>query len=158
MADNEFLSYIEDLLQDIQIRDRIGSYPSHRLSNHAKKTSASGRLGHCLRVAYLCYKFAKLLNLDEKRCARAGFLHDCGYGTSESAGVQFLRHSFYSAEIARKRREWEVARIVESHMFPFGNIPNSVEAALLWVVDKLDAILDFFHVSVHLPEACCPHV
>ncbi len=147
MVNNEFLSYIEDLLRDNELTDRISNYPSHRLSDHTKKTS-SGRLGHCLRVAYMSYKLAEVLKLNKKRCCRAGFLHDCGYGTNESAGIQFLKHSFYSAKIARKRKERDVAMIVESHMFPFGSVPNSIEAIVLWVVDKVDAILDFFHMTL----------
>ena len=151
MDKNEFLSYIEDLLRDNELVDRMSDYPSHRLSDHIKKTNG-GRLDHCLRVAYMSYRLAKILKLDKRRCSRAGFLHDCGYGTNESAGVQFLKHFFYSAEIARRRKEWDVAEIVESHMFPIGKVPNSIEAIVLWVVDKLDAILDFFHIT--LSSAC----
>jgi len=151
MRNNEFLSYIEDLLRDGELIDRISNYPSHRLSDHAKKTNG-GRLDHCLRVAYMSYKLAEILKLNKRKCSRAGLLHDCGYGTNESAGIQFLRHSFYGSEIARKQKEWDVARIVESHMFPVGTAPNSVEAIVLWVVDKVDAILDFFHIT--LSPAC----
>lgn len=147
MIDKEFANYIEDLLKDNRMTDRISAYPSHRVSDHVKKANPASRLDHCLRVAYMSYKCAKLLKLNKKKCCRAGFLHDCGYGTNESAGIQFLTHSFYSAEIARERKEWDVARIVESHMFPFGSVPNSVEAIVLWVVDKIDAILDFFHIA-----------
>jgi len=98
----------------------------------------------------MSYKLAEILKLNKRRCCRAGFLHDCGYGTSESAGIQFFQHSFHSAEIARKRKEWDVAKIVESHMFPVGTVPNSVEAIVLWVLDKVDAVLDFFHITFHL--------
>ncbi|MFB0544356.1 MAG: HD domain-containing protein, partial [Asgard group archaeon] len=99
MRAKEFQKYVDDLLQDKELIDRITDYPSHRLSDHTLK-SGNSRLDHCLRVSFMCYKFAKILRLNKKRCTRAGFLHDCGYGTNESPGKQVLRHSFYSAEIA----------------------------------------------------------
>ena len=57
-------------------------------------------------------------------------------------------HSFYSAEIARNRNEMDVAEVIESHMFPLGKVPKSREAVVLWIIDKIDAILDFFHITL----------
>ena len=147
MAINEFKEYVNDLLQDKQLINRIIDYPAHRFSDHTSKYG-TGRLAHCLRVSFLCYKLANVLKLNRKACARAGFLHDIGYGTDESPGMQVIMHSFYSAEIARNRNEMDVAEIIESHMFPLGRVPKSREAFILWIVDKIDAIFDFFHITL----------
>ena len=88
-----------------------------RWQHHGRITT----LDHSLFVAYLSFRAARWLRLDERAAARGGLLHDL---------------------LSDKERN-----IILSHMWPLGGaLPRSLEALLVDLVDTFCAGLELSHI------------
>ena len=67
--DEEYLSYVEDLLATEEVQ-KLAEYTQHMHST---------RLEHSISVSYHSYKLAKRWNGNARATARAGLLHDLFY-------------------------------------------------------------------------------
>ena len=143
-----FWSAVKDIF-DHNVLDHLSSYPAHSPTEHAK-LEGSGRFAHSVRVGYLSFVLSKLFRCDPVVCARAGLLHDVGYDVGEAKNPlkQVVLHAGRGAALARKMGESAgVVSAIESHMFPIGSPPRTIEAVVVWLADKLDAALDLIGMS-----------
>lgn len=147
----EFFKAISDLAF-LPFVKGLGDYPAHRLADHVKGRG-KGRERHAFRVSYMSYHLARFFGVSSRDCARAGILHDVGYDGRRSVVVNLLTHHVRSASVARNLGEsGKIIEMIESHMFPIGNMISSKEGLILWVADKIDSILDLLHVSDMLDQ------
>jgi putative nucleotidyltransferase with HDIG domain len=150
----DFLECIQDLLGNPDLV-RLQCLPSHRFRSHVSK-QGTGRLSHCLRVAYLSHRLAGLFRASKKDSARAGLLHDYGYlACSRSPGHAVLTHHIVGAAIIKRMGYENLGSAIESHMFPIGMPPLSRVAMTIWLADKIDSVLDLLHLNGSLDRQLC---
>lgn len=157
------MKQIADLLPRREVI-RMTHYPGHRVYHRSAMQGRSGaiyskklRINHCLRVAYFSYSLARMLGLNKRIAARAGLLHDCGFdpGSREPRVAQILRHASRGALLSRELGEThEVSRAIYSHMFPLNprSPPATGMSMILWLADKVDAVLETFSFSTALDK------
>ena len=110
-------------------------------------------LDHSLFVAYLSFRAARWLRLDERAAARGGLLHDLYLydprDKSAHPGSQCFDHpraAARNAEQVTKLSDKE-RNIILSHMWPLGGaLPRSLEALLVDLVDTFCAGLELSHI------------
>ena len=136
----EFIQTTQELLDSDQVR-MMGRWKHH---GHISC------LDHSLFVAYLSYRTARALGLDEKAAARGGLLHDLYLydpkDKSAHPGNQCLDHPRAAARNAEELTALSAKErnIILSHMWPLGGaMPRSVEALLVDLVDTLCAGIEF---------------
>lgn len=107
------------------------------------------RFEHSLAVAKLSYIVARLLNADARVCARAGLLHDWFFENRDEhqnrAGAN-IHHYRIAAANARGIGESDaVIKVIETHMWLYvSGRPRSTEAWIVWMVDNVVWLTDFF--------------
>ncbi|MEM3512402.1 MAG: HD domain-containing protein [Candidatus Jordarchaeales archaeon] len=147
----------------VSVISHLQFYPSHSVSNHLKR-AGSGRFAHSLRVGYISLLLSRLVGCSSSICARAGVLHDAGYDVEDAANVlrQLLSHAEKGARIAESIGEpRRVVEAIRTHMFPLGGPPKTVESFVVWLADKMDAVLELLGLTrlldgaIKLPEARC---
>ena len=128
----EFINTTGELLDSEQVR-MMG-----RWKHHGPITT----LDHSLFVAYLSFRAARALGLDEVAAARGGLLHDLylydAKDKSAHPGWQCFDHPRAAARNAEglTRLSPKERNIILSHMWPLGGqLPRSKEA---WLVDLVD--------------------
>ena len=134
-----YVAHVLPILQNAKFQ-QLGRYTHHFWTN---------RLMHSLNVSYLSWRMADLFGADASVAARAGLLHDfCLYDFHEKTPTG-EHQAFYHPKVAAKNskevfqiseREWDA---ILSHMFPLGPLPESREAWLISLADKLCAISEF---------------
>lgn len=104
------------------------------------------RFNHSVKVAYLSYRFSKVLGLDDKSIVRGATLHDFFLERDDenikTETKMLIKHPKIAKENAIKYfgvNEKE-QNIIESHMFPVSNVlPRTKEAWIVSFCDKLIA-------------------
>lgn len=136
---HEFVQTTEELLDSEQVR-MMGRWKHH---------GPISTLDHSLFVAYLSFRFARTLGLDERAAARGGLLHDLylydSKDKSAHPGWQCFDHPRVAARNAEELTELssKERNIILSHMWPLGGaLPRSREAFLVDLVDTLCAGLE----------------
>lgn len=139
----EFIAATQELLGSEQVR-MMG-----RWNHHGPITT----LDHSLFVAYLSFRAAKALGLDELAAARGGLLHDLylydSKDKSAHPGWQCFDHPRAAARNAEglTRLSAKERNIILSHMWPLGGqLPRSREAWLVDLVDTFCAGLELLRV------------
>ncbi len=139
----EFIKTTEELLSTEQVR-MMG-----RWKHHGPITT----LDHSLFVAYLSYRAARALGMDERAAARGGLLHDLylydSKDKSAHPGWQCFDHPRAAARNAALLTELtpKERNIILSHMWPLGGqLPRSREAMLVDLVDTFCAGLEVFRI------------
>lgn len=135
----EFVQTTEELLDSEQVR-MMGRWKHH---------GPISTLDHSLFVAYLSFRLARSLGLDERAAARGGLLHDLylydSKDKSAHPGWQCFDHPKAAARNAEELTELssKERNIILSHMWPLGGaLPRSREALLVDLVDTLCAGLE----------------
>ncbi len=135
----EFIQTTEELLDSDQVR-MMGRWKHH---------GPISTLDHSLFVAYLSFRAARALGLDERAAARGGLLHDLylydSKDKSAHPGLQCFDHPRAAARNAEEITELssKERNIILSHMWPLGGaLPRSREAFLVDLVDTLCAGLE----------------
>lgn len=135
----EFVETTEELLDSEQVR-MMGRWKHH---------GPISTLDHSLFVAYLSFRLARTLGLDERAAARGGLLHDLylydSKDRSAHPGWQCFDHPKAAARNAEEITELssKERNIILSHMWPLGGaLPRSREALLVDLVDTLCAGLE----------------
>lgn len=130
----EFIQTTGELLESDQVR-MMGRWKHH---------GPISTLDHSLFVAYLSFRAARALGLDERAAARGGLLHDLylydSKDKSAHPGWQCFDHPRAAARNAAELTELseKERNIILSHMWPLGGpLPRSIEA---WLVDLVDTI------------------
>ena len=120
-----------------------------RWQHHGRITT----LDHSLFVAYLSFRAARVLGLDERAAARGGLLHDLylydSKDKSAHPGWQCFDHPRAAARNAGELTQLsdKERNILLSHMWPLGGaLPRSREAWLVDLVDTLCAGLEMSRV------------
>ncbi|MEG0826675.1 MAG: HD domain-containing protein [Bacilli bacterium] len=137
--DIEFLSYIEEILDNSDFKKRK-NYMHHENQSV---------YDHSINVAYRSYLYAKKHNLDKKSISIGGLLHDFYYNPWQDNRVKKKfkeMHGFVHAkealENARKIFPDLMNDIIENiilrHMFPLNIIPPKYKES--WVVTYMDKI------------------
>jgi len=143
--DLEFANLCKDLVDDENIL-KMKDYPQHgRVSTYE----------HVFRVAFLAYFICKKLyiKVDYRALIMCCILHDFylyDWHNHTKGMPLFKKHGFVHPMIARDNAKKyfdvddKVARAIESHMWPLNinEIPNSKEAWLLCIADKLEASME----------------
>ena len=117
--------------------------------NFFKEVKTSHNWRHTLRVAAMCKKIAKTeQNADVAIVLCAAYLHDIGRRyQDESKGA--VCHAIKSALLAEplitklnidESRKNDIIHCIKSHRFRGDNIPQTLEAKILFDADKLDSI------------------
>ena len=117
-----------------------------RWQHHGRITT----LDHSLFVAYLSFRAARWLRLDERAAARGGLLHDLYLYNSREPGThpgnQCFDHPVAAARNARMlcgELSPKEENIILSHMWPLAKRrPRSREAAVVNLADKFCATLE----------------
>lgn len=116
-----------------------------RWQHHGRITT----LDHSLFVAYLSFRAARALGLDEVAAARGGLLHDLylydSKDKSAHPGWQCFDHPRAAARNAEALTQLtdKERNIILSHMWPLGGaLPRSWEALLVDIVDTICAGLE----------------
>ena len=135
----EFVKTTEELLDSEQVR-MMGRWKHH---------GPISTLDHSLFVAYLSFRVARTLGLDERAAARGGLLHDLylydSKDKSAHPGWQCFDHPKAAARNAEEITQLssKERNIILSHMWPLGGaLPRSREALLVDLVDTLCAGLE----------------
>ena len=123
-----------------------------RWQHHGRITT----LDHSLFVAYLSFRAARALGLDERAAARGGLLHDLylydSKDKSAHPGNQCFDHPRFAARNAAAITALSAKEqnIILSHMWPLGGaFPRSLEA---WLVDLVDTVC----AGLELSRICRP--
>ena len=133
----EFIQTTGELLDSDQVR-MMGQW-----KHHGPITT----LDHSLFVAYLSFRAARALGLDERAAARGGLLHDlylydCRDRTAHP-GNQCIDHPEFALRNARAlcgRLNAKEENIIISHMWPLAKrMPRCREALVVNLADKLCA-------------------
>jgi uncharacterized protein len=142
----EFLELIQSILGDSEFK-KLTMYRQH---------FGTTRLMHSLNVSYLSWLMASRFGWDTSVAARAGLLHDfCLYDFKEKlpkGTFQAFHHPKIAARTSGERfklHEKERQAIL-SHMFPLGPLPQSKEAWLISLTDKLCAITEACRLNIAL--------
>ena len=137
----EFIQTTGELLESDQVR-MMGRWKHH---------GPISTLDHSLFVAYLSFRAARVLGLDERAAARGGLLHDLylydSKDKSAHPGWQCFDHPRAAARNAEQLTELsdQERNLILSHMWPLGGpLPRSLEA---WLVDLVDTICAGLEVS-----------
>lgn len=135
--DEEYLSYIKDLLEKKEVR-KLAEYKQHIHST---------RLEHSIDVSYYSYKLAKKWHGNAKATARAGLLHDMFYYDWRTTKFDEGSHAYMHPRIAVKNAEKitnlsELERdIIIKHMWGATIAPPKYkESYIVTMVDKYCAI------------------
>ena len=142
----EYLADVADILGDKDFL-RLSLYTHHQWRN---------RLMHSVNVSYLSWLIAGRLGCDRRSAARAGLLHDfCLYDFAD--GTPTGEHqAFYHPKAAAEtsQRHFTVSDkerdAILSHMFPLGPVPNSREAWIISMADKLCATVEVCRIPIAL--------
>ena len=101
---------------------------------------------HSLNVSYISWLIARKLGWDAQTAARAGLLHDfCVYDFKDKLPKGEIQ-AYYHPRVAASTSERHFLisdkerQAILSHMFPLGPLPESREAWLISLADKLCAI------------------
>ena len=99
--------------------------------------------------AYISWLIARKLGWDAQTAARAGLLHDfCVYDFKDKLPKGEIQ-AYYHPRVAASTSERHFLisdkerQAILSHMFPLGPLPESREAWLISLADKLCAISEF---------------
>ena len=141
----EFTYQVGDLLNTPEVQSLQAYSHHHRVSRYEHALLVS------LFVAYLSFRAARWLRLDERAAARGGLLHDLysGEKSCPAGPFFFLRHAWNHPKQAAKNARaltyltGKEENIIESHMWPMCKaLPRSREAWLVNLVDSFVAVLD----------------
>lgn len=139
----DFIAATEELLGSDQVRMMA------RWKHHGPITT----LDHSLFVAYLSYRAARTLGLDERAAARGGLLHDLYLYDSRDKnahpGWQCFDHPRAAARNAAALTDLteKEENIILSHMWPLGGaMPRSLEALVVDLVDTFCAGLELLRL------------
>ena len=127
-------------------------------TRHHIKTSV---YDHCLKVAYLCYKFhcKHNLNIDVKELVRAALLHDYFLydRIDKSSGDDINRfvHLFKHPQTACSNAindypdlTYKEINAIKRHMFPIVPIPPTTTCGwLICYFDKVASVGDYLHLQ-----------
>jgi len=117
--------------------------------NFFKEAKKSHDWQHTLRVTAMCKKIAQTEpNADIEILICAAYLHDIGRKyQDESKGAvchaeksAILAEPFIKALNIKENRKKNIIHCIKSHRFRGDNIPNTLEAKILFDADKLDSI------------------
>lgn len=143
---SDYLADVGDILNNKDFL-RLSDYTHHQWTN---------RLMHSINVSYLSWLIAGKLGCDRRSAARAGLLHDfCLYDFA--GGTPTGEHqAFYHPKAAVKtslqyfvisQKEQDA---ILAHMFPLGPLPNSREAWIITLADKLCASVELCRIPIAL--------
>ena len=116
--------------------------------NHFTNARGSHRWDHTLRVYQLALKIAREEKADEEIVGYAALLHDIGRSREDESRGQ-IDHAREGARMAgallsEQGLETEkiqmIVHCIATHRFRDGNIPESLEAKVVFDADKLDSI------------------
>ncbi len=139
------MTYAGNKYKFMNITEQIKADAEHFFKE--AKTSHNWR--HTLRVVAMCKKIAKTEpDADIEILICAAYLHDIGRKyQDETKGA--ICHAAKSATLAEpfinklsidENRKNNIIRCIKSHRFRGKNIPNTLEAKILFDADKLDSI------------------
>ena len=114
---------------------------------------------HCVKVAFLCYKYSLKYNLNASELIRAALLHDYFLydRRNKASDVKINRfiHCFKHPNIALHNTLLDYPNLslaeqdaIKKHMFPLTVIPPRTSCG--WVVcwcDKIVGLAEYFHVN-----------
>lgn len=107
------------------------------------------RFNHSVKVAYLSYKFSKVLGCDTKAVVRAGTLHDFFLVRDDKNLATETKMLINHPKLAKENAinyfgiNEKEQNIIESHMFPISNVvPKSKEAWIVTICDKIIATME----------------
>lgn len=139
--DNEYLSYVSDLINDEKLR-KLDDIVHHHFTTRFK---------HSIYVSYVSYRWAKYFGLDAKSTARAGLLHDFFLEDRvEIAKLEQGSHNFVHPKLAlvNAKALTKISKkeedIILKHMFLCTkcNFPKYSESYIVTTVDKYCAIAE----------------
>lgn len=123
--------------------------PEFKKLQRYKQHFQTTRFMHSLNVSYISWLIARKLGWDAKTAARAGLLHDfCVYDFKDKLPKGEIQ-AYYHPRVAASTSERHFLisdkerQAILSHMFPLGPLPESREAWLISLADKLCAISEF---------------
>ena len=123
--------------------------PEFKKLQRYKQHFQTTRFMHSLNVSYISWLIARKLGWDAQTAARAGLLHDfCVYDFKDKLPNADIPAAAQPSEAASPSdtqflRSDHDRQAILSHMFPLGPLPESREAWLISLADKLCAISEF---------------
>lgn len=136
--DEEFLSYIDEILNSSEFQKR------KKFEHHENESVYD----HSLNVAYSSYLYAKKHNLNKRDISIGAILHDFYYEpwkTSKKKKAFFKKHGFTHAKEARDNAykffphlmNEKIENIILRHMFPLNiKLPKYKESWIVTMMDK----------------------
>ena len=116
--------------------------------SHFSSAPGSHDWEHTLRVHRLCLKIGPKEGADMLVLEAAAYLHDIGRSIQDNSGGAVC-HAVKGAQMAAEKlsdmaieneRKQNIVHCIRTHRFRNGDIPESIEARILFDADKLDAI------------------
>lgn len=130
---NEFLSIIDEFTSNDTVL-KMKEFKQHRNTSCYE---------HCYNVSFVCYKIAKIFNLDYISITRAAMLHDLFLYDWHIKNGRKGFHAFTHGKCACNNalKEFNLSKkeqdIIIKHMWPVTLIPpKSIEGFILTIVDK----------------------
>lgn len=131
------------------IADLLGEEDVQSMGKGMQHIPSVNTLGHCLHVSYISYRLCRFLNLRAAEAARGGLLHDM-FLYDQRAAVNrkghLSGHPAIALENASQRFDLSGTEqdAIYNHMWPITprNFPQSKEAAIVCLVDKICAVAE----------------
>lgn len=115
---------------------------------HFSSTRGSHDWEHTLRVHRLCLKIGPMEGADMLVLESAAYLHDIGRSIQDNSGgavchaikgAQMVAENLVDMAITDERKR-NIVHCIRTHRFRDEDMPESIEARILFDADKLDAI------------------
>ena len=115
---------------------------------YVSNASGSHDWHHVERVRKLCLHIAEVEGADKDALEIAAYLHDVGRPYQEESKGRIC-HAEKGAEMARfllenqplsREQKLNIVHCIQTHRFRGNNVPETLEAKILFDADKLDAI------------------
>jgi uncharacterized protein len=116
--------------------------------SHLKAARSSHNWEHTLRVLRLCMRIGRRENADLEVLRPAAVLHDIGRSFQDASNGKIC-HAAKGAELAApllttlpltESRQFNIQHCIRSHRYRGDQVPQTIEARVLYDADKLDAI------------------
>ena len=119
---------VADILENSEIKNKYNN----------KKHIFSKWIKHTERTIAVSYYLAKLTGANTYTTIRAAALHDI------ADEPQFNHSKKCAIEASKLENNSKVIKAVETHMFPLSKLPESKEAWVLAIADKVINFVDLF--------------
>lgn len=133
----------ESVIGDLLLRPEV-----RRLDRREQHHFLQTRLDHSLATAWLAFYVSRFLGANVRVATRAALLHDWYFESRDEhenrVGANVHHYRIAAANARGIGEPTPVIDAIASHMWPWGERPRTKEAWIVWSVDNVVWLTDFF--------------